>query len=368
MGALARVARVESPQSAPRTWRRTRQPDDLAAQRHAPVTASGAGRSHVRQSARIDGFDILRRAPRAGSPLPRQTTAAEALHGHSHPRRRQLGRRSGPDRGARSRWRWPAATRSPPSPPTPSRSTPTRRAWSPPRSRSRRADRKIPGYLARPAAKGKHPVVFVNSEVFGVHEWVKDICRRLAKAGYVALAPDLFVRAGDPSKTTDFKVVMDIVQGASRRRRCLGDTAASLKFLAAQPFADMKRLGVTGFCWGGGATWRCCETLPRVQGRRRLVRPAEGRRLSAQGADRAVKDLKAPGARPLRRPGQGHPADGRRGHARGAEGGRQERTRSSSIPTPSTASWPTTAPATTPTAAEDGWAKMLAFFKAHGVA
>src|SRR5881394_3563828 len=56
------------------------------------------------------------------------------------------------------------------------------------------ADRKIPGYLARPAGSGKHPVVFVNSEIFGVHEWIKDICRRLAKAGYVALAPDLFVR------------------------------------------------------------------------------------------------------------------------------------------------------------------------------
>ncbi|MDB5462943.1 MAG: dienelactone hydrolase family protein, partial [Phenylobacterium sp.] len=74
------------------------------------------------------------------------------------------------------------------------------------------ADRKIPGYLARPAGKGKHPVVFVYSEVFGVHEWVKDICRRLAKAGYVALAPDLFIRTGDPSKTTDMKVVMDIVK------------------------------------------------------------------------------------------------------------------------------------------------------------
>src|ERR1700754_2828926 len=55
-------------------------------------------------------------------------------------------------------------------------------------------DRKIPGYLARPAGKGRHAAILVYSEVFGVHEWVKDVCRRLAHAGYVALAPDFFVR------------------------------------------------------------------------------------------------------------------------------------------------------------------------------
>lgn len=123
------------------------------------------------------------------------------------------------------------------------------------------ADRKIPGYLARPAAKGRHPVVFVNSEIFGVHEWVKDVCRRLAKAGYVALAPDLFVRAGDPSKIADIREVMKIVS-ATPGEQVTSDTDASLKWLAAQPFADMKRAAVTGFCWGGGATWLCAERFP----------------------------------------------------------------------------------------------------------
>ena len=115
-------------------------------------------------------------------------------------------------------------------------------------------DRKIPGYLARPAAKGRHPVVFVYTEIFGVHEWIKDICRRLAKAGYVALAPDFFVRNGDPSKLTDFPEIMKIV-GATPDAQVTTDTAAVLKFLKTQPFADMKRVGVTGFCWGGGKTW-----------------------------------------------------------------------------------------------------------------
>ncbi len=119
-------------------------------------------------------------------------------------------------------------------------------------------DRKIPGFLARPAKSGRFPVIFVNTEIFGVHEWIKDICRRLAKAGYVAVAPDPFVRAGDPSKLTDFAAVLKIVQ-ATPDAQVTSDTRATLKYLAAQPFADMKRLGVTGFCWGGGATWLCCE-------------------------------------------------------------------------------------------------------------
>ena len=119
-------------------------------------------------------------------------------------------------------------------------------------------DRKIPGFLARPAKNGRFPVVLVNTEIFGVHEWIKDICRRLAKAGYVALAPDFFVRAGDPSTLTAFPEIMKIV-GATPDAQVTSDTAAALKFLKAQPYADMKRLGVTGFCWGGGKTWLAAE-------------------------------------------------------------------------------------------------------------
>jgi carboxymethylenebutenolidase len=155
------------------------------------------------------------------------------------------------------------------------------------------ADRKIPGYLARPAKAGRHPVVLVNSEIFGVHEWVKDVCRRLAKAGYVALAPDLFVRAGDPSKTTDMKAVMDIVK-AQPEPQVLGDTKASLKFLSEQPFADMKRLGVTGFCWGGGATWRCCETFPEFKAGVAWYGPLKAGPYPRTPPLDAVKDLKAP--------------------------------------------------------------------------
>jgi len=119
-------------------------------------------------------------------------------------------------------------------------------------------DRKIPGYLARPADSRRRPAVLVFSEVFGVHEWVKDICRRLARQGYVALAPDFFVRHGDPSKTADMAEVMKIVAQASDAQ-VTSDTAAAIRFLKAQPYVDAGRMGVTGFCWGGGKTWLTAE-------------------------------------------------------------------------------------------------------------
>src|SRR2546421_1327926 len=105
----------------------------------------------------------------------------------------------------------------------------------------------IPGYRAMPATGNNFPTILVVQEVFGVHEWIKDICRRLAKLGYYAIAPDLFVRKGDPSKLTDMAEVMKIV-AATPDAQVTSDTRATLKYLQAQPWADMNRLGVTGFC------------------------------------------------------------------------------------------------------------------------
>jgi len=228
------------------------------------------------------------------------------------------------------------------------------------------ADRKIPGYLARPAAKGKHPVVFVNCEVFGVHEWIKDICRRLAKAGYVALAPDFFVRAGDPSKPENFSEIGKIV-GATPEAQVLGDTTAALKYLSAQPFANMSKLGVTGFCWGGGATWRCCETFPQFKAGVAWYGPLKAMSYPRVAPIDAVKDLKCP--------------------VLGLYGGKDRGISQKDVDDMLAA---TKAAGKTadiivypdsqhgfladyrtsydPKAAADGWAKMLAFFKAHGVA
>ncbi len=229
------------------------------------------------------------------------------------------------------------------------------------------ADRKIPGFLARPAAKGKHPVIFVNSEIFGVHEWVKDVCRRLAKAGYVALATDLFVRAGDPSKTADMKVVMDIVK-ATPGDQVTSDTAASLKYLAAQPFADMKKLGVTGFCWGGGATWLCCERFPEFKAGVAWYGPLKAGPYPRTPPIDLAKDLKAPVLGLYGGQDKGIPAadlDAMREALKAAG-----KTGSEIIVYPEAqhgflADY---RPSFNAEASKDAWGKMLAFFKAHGVA
>lgn len=228
------------------------------------------------------------------------------------------------------------------------------------------ADRKIPGFLARPEGKGKHPVVFVNSEVFGVHEWVKDICRRLAKAGYVALAPDLFIRAGDPSKTVDMKVVMDIVK-ATPGEQVTSDTAASLKWLAAQPFADMKRLGVTGFCWGGGATWLCCERFPEFKAGVAWYGPLKAGPYPRTPPLDLVKDLKAPVLGLYGGQDKGIP-QGDIDAMREAIKASGKQAEIIVYPDAQHGFLADYRPSYNAEAAADGWKKMLAFFKAQGVA
>jgi carboxymethylenebutenolidase len=123
------------------------------------------------------------------------------------------------------------------------------------------ADRPIPAYLARPDAPGRFPVVLVVSEVFGVHEYIRDTCRRLAKLGYVAIAPDFFVRSGqDPATISDFSKIRDIVATASDQQ-VMGDIRAALDFLRRAPFAERRRMAITGFCWGGAVVWLACERM-----------------------------------------------------------------------------------------------------------
>ena len=120
------------------------------------------------------------------------------------------------------------------------------------------ADRQVPAYVARPDAKGRFPVIVLVCEVFGIHEYIRDTCRRLAKLGYVAIAPDFFVRAGDPSTISDFNEIRRIVATASDAQ-VTGDIAAALKFLKGQKYADYGHMGITGFCWGGAVAWLACE-------------------------------------------------------------------------------------------------------------
>jgi carboxymethylenebutenolidase len=123
------------------------------------------------------------------------------------------------------------------------------------------AGQPIRGYIARPDGHGRYPAVIVVNEVFGLHEYIRDICRRFAKLGYVAIAPGFFDRAGDPAPLTDFPSIMKIVATASDSQ-VMGDVGTTLKFLQAQPYVEPRKLAITGFCWGGGVVWQACETYP----------------------------------------------------------------------------------------------------------
>jgi len=116
----------------------------------------------------------------------------------------------------------------------------------------------LPAYVARPAAAGRHPAILVVNEVFGLHAYIKDICRRLAKLGYVAVAPAFFARAGDPAPLSDVAAVMKIVAQASDQQ-VMGDVGATLDWMKSRPFVAPHKLGITGFCWGGGVVWLACE-------------------------------------------------------------------------------------------------------------
>lgn len=122
----------------------------------------------------------------------------------------------------------------------------------------------LPYYMARPAAAGRRPAIIVVNEIFGIHAYIKDVCKRLAKQGYVAIAPDYFDRAGDPSTMTDFAAIRPIV-AAANQAQVLGDTEGAVKFLQRQRFVRASRLGVTGFCWGGTIVWLACARLPAIK-------------------------------------------------------------------------------------------------------
>lgn len=111
----------------------------------------------------------------------------------------------------------------------------------------------IPVYEAYPEKAGDHPVVLVISEVWGVHEWIKDVTRRFAKEGYYAVAPELFSREGGLAHVTDMDKIRSVVFGAPLKR-VIGDLRAGVEYARKQPSAKGDQVGVTGFCWGGQMT------------------------------------------------------------------------------------------------------------------
>jgi carboxymethylenebutenolidase len=126
------------------------------------------------------------------------------------------------------------------------------------------ADGEVPAYRAMPAAGGPFPVVLVVQEIFGVHEHIKDVCRRLAKAGAMAIAPELYARQGDVSKLGSIDEIRAIVAKVPDRQ-VMSDLDAAVAFAKASGKADTAKLAITGFCWDGRITWLYAAHNPGVK-------------------------------------------------------------------------------------------------------
>ena len=116
-------------------------------------------------------------------------------------------------------------------------------------------DGQIPAYRAMPATGGPFPVVLVVQEIFGVHEHIKDVCRRFAKLGYFAIAPEMYARQGDVSKLSDIQEIIRSVVSKVPDAQVMSDLDAAVTWAEKSGKGDVERLGVTGFCWGGRIVW-----------------------------------------------------------------------------------------------------------------
>jgi carboxymethylenebutenolidase len=122
----------------------------------------------------------------------------------------------------------------------------------------------VPMYRAQPAGKTNLPVILVISEIFGVHEHIADVTRRFAKQGYLAIAPELFVRQGDPSKEANIADLVKNIISKTPDAQVMADLDAAVAW-AKQNGGNVDKLGITGFCWGGRITWMYSAHNPNVK-------------------------------------------------------------------------------------------------------
>ena len=127
------------------------------------------------------------------------------------------------------------------------------------------ADGQIPAYRAMPEGAGPFPVMVVIEEIFGIHEYIKDVCRRYAKLGYLAVAPELFARQGDPLHADVKTIITDIVPKVPDAQ-AMSDLDATVAFATAKEnHGDPARVGATGFCWGGRMIWLYARHDPKLK-------------------------------------------------------------------------------------------------------
>lgn len=233
----------------------------------------------------------------------------------------------------------------------------------------------LPAYVARPEARGRRPAVIVVNEVFGIHAYIKDVCHRLARAGYVAIAPDYFDRAGDPSILTDFSQIRPIVASAGIDQ-VMGDTAGALAWLKAQRFVERRQIAITGFCWGGTIVWLAAAQFAEIKagaawyGRVAARKPGDfGYSENQRAPIGEAAKLKAPVLGLYAEKDQGIPLDTVEAmRAALAAAGNPTKSAIQVFPGAEHGFHADYRPSYKADAANEGWAQMLAWFKANGVA
>ena len=230
---------------------------------------------------------------------------------------------------------------------------------------------KMPAYRAAPAGKKNAPVVLVVSEIFGVHEYIADVARRFAKAGYFAVAPELFVRQGDPTEYGEMAKLIAEVISKVPDAQVMADLDATVAWARAEG-ADAGKLGVTGFCWGGRITWLYSAHNPAVKAGvawyGRLVGQASALQ-PVHPVDVAGK-LAGPVLGLYGAADTGIPLDTVNQMKAALAGGSAAAKKSEFVVYPEAphAFHADYRPSFRKEPAEDGWKRALAWFKAHGVA
>jgi carboxymethylenebutenolidase len=225
----------------------------------------------------------------------------------------------------------------------------------------------VPAYFARPQGNGPFPVVLVNEEIFGIHEYIKDVCRRLAKAGYLAVAPEIYARAGDIAQVSDIQAILRDFVFKTPDTQIMADLDASVAWAGANK-GDIARLATTGFCRGGRTVWLYAAHSPRVKAAVAWYGPVGGNKteMSPTTPMDVATDLKAPllglyGGKDTGIPVETVLAAAEKARAAGkkveiqvfAEAGHGFHA--------------DYRPSYRADAAQAGWSRMLAFFKEHGV-
>ena len=230
-------------------------------------------------------------------------------------------------------------------------------------------DGSIPAYRALPASGGPFPTVLVVQEIFGVHEHIKDICRRFAKAGYFAVAPEMYARQGDVSKLTDIQDIINKVVMKVPDEQVMSDLDAAVAWAKSTGKADTSKLGITGFCWGGRIVWLYAAHNPNLKAGvawyGRLVGPTDANH--PKNPIDLVKSLKAPVLGLYGGADQGIPL---------ASVEQMRKALKEAGSTDEIVVYPDTPhgfnadyrPSYRKEQAEDGWKRLLAFFKKNGVA